>query len=575
LNIVIERDVRVQMRDGVALYADVYRPAEGRHPALIHRLPYGKGQTAIVSTLLLDPIAAVERGYAVVVQDTRATGKSEGLHNPVFQERDDGHDTIDWTASQDWCDGTVGIYGSSYMGVTALQATVDAPEALKASLAYITSASFHDTWVRVGGAFELGFQLRWSLSDLRRRLAREAIRDPEGSDQTTAARAYLAMFAEDQQRTFESTLDLNELPGPTAELIPWFGTFRGHGAEDPFWSEVDVTAAASRVRVPVLSIAAWHDAFLKSGLDLYARLREESPSDVRNSHRLIVGPWDHQSYFGMETLTRAGSRDFGLAAAGGQLGLQSSALDWFDRWLKGAQTLQPQVRYFSMGDDVWLDAPTWPPLPTEEVRYYLHSAGDADVRAGALTTERPSGVEPDDSYVYDPMDPAPTHGGRHLIHYCLSGVQDQRQIQERPDVVHYVSPVLTEKLLLLGRSHVELHYETSAPSTDFFAVVVDVHPDGRAENVVEGIVRIQQEGTSQSGRCEIDLWHSAYTFPVGHRIGLQITSSCFPRFDRNRNVAPGADSAESQPAAQRIKHATALVLSVQRPLSEAGTCADL
>jgi hypothetical protein len=557
MEIVIDRNVMVPMRDGVHLATDIYRPVRGEPvPALIHRLPYGKHVRSNVDSLLLNPIEAVERGYAVVVQDTRGSGASEGVFDPIFQERADGHDCIDWGSKASWCNGEVGIYGSSYMGVTTLQATVDAPSALKASLAYLTGANYHETWAYVGGAFELGFQLRWSLADASMQIQRSSYEDSAARSQIEEA---LIDFATDPDGYYASSMDPRSLPRACNQLIPYYAENLDHPNYDDYWNEIDVLAAVDRIRVPVMGIAGWHDAFLKSGVDLYRALIERGPEATQNSHVLVVGPWDHRAYLSASTVSAAGSRNFGPLAAGGQVGLQSMALDWFDRWLKHGEQSFPQVRYFHMGPNQWKETTTWPPLPLLQEKWYLHSGGNAATRRGdgVLSKDVPGDQLPD-SYVYDPENPAPTVGGRHLTYHLPSGVQDQGLTEDRQDVLVYSSSVLVQPLTIIGEVRLDLFFCSSAPTADFYAVLVDVNPDGKAENVADGIIRLLLEDSITEGSIRftsIDLWETAFTFPVGHRIRVHLTSSCFPRFDRNRNVGPSKENRELSPTAiQRILH---------------------
>jgi putative CocE/NonD family hydrolase len=560
--VVIERDVMVVMRDGVRLSTDLYRRASGEAlPVLLLRTPYGKQDVFLVKSTLFDPIAAVERGFAVVVQDCRGTGVSEGELDTVFPERSDGHDTIDWIAASSWCDGNVGIYGASFMGITALQAIVDAPPALKACIAYICPANFRDNYWYSGGAFELGAWLIWSMNDVARRRGRLA--DQIEAGELAKIDAALAAYRADPDAFFSASFDPRVLPGPCGAVMPFYERNLSHPYDDEeYWGKIDVVAAADRVTAHVMYIAGWYDICIQSGIDLYRALRKRSSEEVRDAHALIVGPWAHESYLGRTTLSRSGVRNFGPVAASGQVALQSVALAWFERWLKGGEEGYPGVRYFHIGPNRWEEAAEWPPRPVSEQRWYLHGGGHARSRSGdgVLEREQPAAQAPD-SYIYDPGDPAPTHGGRHILFALPSGVQDQRVVEDRSDVLVYTSAALVEPITVLGNIRVELHVSSSAPTTDFFVVLADVHPDGTAENVAEGMLRLPADGDIPQDKVRtaaIDLQDAAYTFPIGHGLRLHITSSCFPRFDRNRNVIPDKEPREATAlAVQQVHHSAA------------------
>ena len=572
--LLIETDVRVPMRDGVLLATDIYRPIQDheRLPALVLRTPYDKSNRGGWGSLLLDVDDAMVRGYAVVAQDARGCHASQGRFRPITQERDDGYDTIAWVASQPWCNGKVGIWGSSYMGATALQAAVGAPDALKAAIAYLTAGDYYRSWAYVGGAFELGFNIRWAVAQAAAQLRRKE----HGLDQATidGVLSEADRLAHDPEAFLSSSLDVRELAPVSCSLIGHITDWIDHPNYDSYWRDIDVVAAAERVTVPILTIAGWHDGFLGSMLPLFEDLRRRGPEAVRTQHKLIVGPWDHQAYLSSIGTSTAGTRNFGPRATGGRAGLRQTALDWFDVWLKDdvPPRSTPAVRFFQMGEDQWMEADTWP-VPSREVRWYLWSAGHANTSSGdgALVNDLP-GKLPPDSYRYDPLNPAPTVGGRILLYpHIAGGLQDQHGLEARPDVLVYTSALLVEDVRVCGPVRLELYVRTSAPTTDFTATLVDLDDNGIGLSIADGIVRLSEEhGPAQQVRkAVVDLWQTAYTFPAGHQLRVHVTSSSFPRFDRNRNVASSAAPSEQAAAIQQIlhdqRHPSALVLSVADP----------
>jgi len=558
------------MRDGVHLSTDVYRPtSDGKYPTLIVRTPYNKSPHSSWGFLIIDVEDAIQRGYVLVAQDTRGCHLSEGVFEPFTQEREDGHDAIEWIASQPWSNGIVGIFGASYMGVTSLQASVDAPAALRASLAYITAGDYYRTWGYVGGAFELGFNVRWVLDQALAQLSRPN----HGIDSKVAGAVQdeMDLYRKDPIEFFKTNLDPLKIAPASASLIPHLKDWLAHPAYDEYWSRIDVIASADQVNVPVLSIAGWNDGMLGSMLPLFDALRERSPRDVRDKHRLIVGPWDHAAYLSSMTASTAGRRNFGPLAMGGRWGMSEAGLAWFDSCLKGIEPETPMrpIRYFQIGADIWRELDEWP-RNRQKALWYLWSGGRANTRLGdGILCEQPPGNLPPDSYIYDPEEPAQTVGGRNLLHpYIPGGLQDQGALEDREDVLVYTSARLVNAVELCGPMRLELYIRTSAPTTDFTATLVDVDEEGIGMSVADGILRLAngEESINSTRKIEVDLWDTAYEFAVGHRIRVHVTSSNFPRFDRNKNVDPAAEVTSCAKAVQQIfhdeKHPSVLMLTL-------------
>jgi uncharacterized protein len=497
-------------RDGAALSTDVYLPeGSGPWPALLHRTPYGKDVLHDIS-LTFGPEQATSRGYAVVVQDCRGCGLSEGTFQPFVSERTDGHDAISWAATEPWCDGRVAIYGSSYMGATVLQAAIDPPEPLRAAAAYITASTYHDGWVWTQGAFELGMNVRWSLE------MAERIGNRRG-DLPSDVRHALAAFRSDPIGFLSSSLDISALPG--VQSVSHWQDWAGRPDADAYWSSLDVVAAArdGKIAIPVLQIAGWYDMFCTSQVALHSALSGE--------RGLVIGPWDHTAYWSSATQTTAGSRNFGDTSAGGQDHVGPLVLDWFDRWLKGSDRPTEAVRYFMIGPNEWNTSADWPP-PHRQEKWFLS--------ASRRLVNDPPTEDASDRLDYRPESPTPTVGGRHALTYVASGVQDYRPILDRNDVVVYFSDPLATQIPVTGPIYLELYAEATSLPTDFVAALLDVEPDGAARNVVDGVLRVKR---FTEDTVSVSLGHTAYTFPVGHRIAVSIASSSFPRFDRTPTQA--------------------------------------
>lgn len=568
--VLVDRDVSVEMRDGVELSADIYRPAsEEPLPTLIHRIPYDKSFAWYVGSLMINPFTAVQRGYVVVVQDTRGRFTAEGNWQPFHHEAEDGYDTIEWAAGRPWSNGSVGIYGSSYMGVTTLQATIANPPHLETAVAYLTGANYHNGWTYTGGAYELGFNLHWILGlgwDTINRLSEAA-----------EARAHLAEAYEHPMDAAEY-LPVKDLPG-TEAFAPYWHDWLNHPEYDEYWESIDITANADNIEIPILHVTGWFDLFLRGHLDLYSTVMDRAENTAKDNHRFIIGPWDHNAYL-TGTPSEVGDWRFGADVAGGVSFMSERTLSWFDHWLKDDPVEYPTngVRYFDLGRQSWEESPTWPPDHTT-THYYLHSNGNAEMRTGDGTLEEEPRNGSPDSFIYDPANPVPTYGGRaYMPELAPGGIQDRSKIQDRDDVLVYTSPNLTTPLSIAGPVTVILYVSSSAPDTDFTAVLGDVHPDGYCASIADGIQRTKYRNSRRTPefmepnhvyKIEIDLWAVAHTFDEGNQIRVEISSSNFPRFDRNPNTVvtiADAGPADYQPATQVVYHDPETPSHIQLPV---------
>jgi putative CocE/NonD family hydrolase len=567
----IERDVLVRMRDGVQLATDVYLPeGDGPFPTLLTRIRGSRSSAFIVGVLMLNPLSSVERGYAVVVQEVRGRAGSEAAWHPFVHELADGEDCLDWLVAQPWCDGRVATYGTAYSASTALYTATLAREEVKACAVLGTGADLHDGWVYTSGAFELGWNVYWAYMTAAESIARL---DVDNAVRTELEREHAAAIREAPAMAARLPISDHPLLERCGDIQ--YREWLEHPDYDDYWRAVDVLREPERLRVPMLSIVGWHDNFLKSHFDLYRALAERAP------HRLVCGPWEHTNYVSPFSTSRTGAVEIGPEASCGVAFSTPLVLDWFDRWLKGEDRGSSSgVRYWQYGVNEWRDVEVWPPAHREQ-RWYLSSGGRANSvdGDGALTVAVP-GEEPADDFVYDPLDPVPTVGGRLLMPSIMTaGIEDQTRVQERKDVLVYSSPELAEQLAINGRPRVELWAASSAIDTDFTAKLCDVSPDGFAANLADGIVRARyRESTKRRSMplvpgeptlFTIDLWDLAHTFLTGHRIRLEISSSNFPRFDRNTNTGNelGMDGPDDVVvAAQQVFHCvdwpSALVLPV-------------
>ncbi|HEX6800310.1 MAG TPA: CocE/NonD family hydrolase [Ktedonobacterales bacterium] len=563
-------DVAATMRDGTVLRANVFQPDDGgagRYPVLLTRLPYGKDLP--LGSAALIPEQAARLGYVVVVQDVRGTFASDGEFFPMLAEQRDGYDTVEWAARLPGANGEVGMYGVSYFGHTQWAAASQHPPSLRALLPMHT---WNDTGapnagvVWRNGVLQFGGEVAWQLEMALPQLPRRIRNDPQA-----LARAIYAL-----------TREIDRLPTQGFSELPLdaFGPFTRAGTgeawrysiearENPALAVQSAVAAAYELPLPVFHIGGWYDLFLGGTIANFQAMRAAG----NRRQWLLIGPWTHGNVNHVQ-----GDVDFGFVSGGAlldyQIDLMSLSLQFFDHALKGAANLfnaMPPVKYFLMGANVWKSAGTWPPAEAATQAWYLASSGHANSLRGDGTLSsgvsggRPTGAEAVDSFAYNPAAPVPTVGGAHQLPAIFRrGPVDQRPVEERDDVLVYSSAPLEAPVVVAGPVAATLYVATDAPDTDFVARLVDVYPDGRAIALTDGVVRLslreglQTRAEVRSGevyRVEIDLWSTANAFLPGHRIRLDVTSSSFPRWERNLNT--GADCARSTQmcvARQRVLH---------------------
>jgi putative CocE/NonD family hydrolase len=560
--VVVEKSVAVPMRDGTILRADVYRQDDNRpRPVLLTRTPYNKS-LPLLSYLPLDPLRAAEAGYVVVIQDSRGRYSSDGIFYPFLNEAEDGYDTVEWAAVQPWADANVGMYGLSYFGATQWLAATTAPPHLKAIFPSITASDYHEGWAYQGGAFALGFNLSWTMAVLApETLMRLTKTNPQAAEDLTAL-----LGGVDRMHDWFRSRPLKDFP--LFRLgAPYYYDWLAHADEDDYWTRWKIENMYPSINIPAYHLGGWHDIFLGGTLRNFLGMRERAKShEAREGQKLIIGPWAHTVPYN----NVVGEVDFGLSAAPLMVDLDGLHLRWFDYWLKGIKNgimEEPPVRLFVMGENIWRSENEWPLVRTRYVHYYFHSEGQANSLHGdgMLSPEKPTN-EKSDVYVYDPRNPVPTRGGG-LCCWAGSvpnGAYDQRPIEERADVLVYSTPVLDSDLEVTGPITVTLFAASSAPDTDFTAKLVDVHPNGFARNLTDGIIRARYRETTQAAKLiephrvyeyTIDLWATSNVFKAGHRLRVEISSSNFPRFDANPNTGRAcASEREGQPALQTLFH---------------------
>jgi hypothetical protein len=537
-SVVTEFGVGVKMRDGITLRADIYRPkADGQFPVLLQRTPYDKdGEKSF-------GLKAAARGYVVIIQDVRGRYTSEGEWYTFKHEPNDGYDTVEWAAALPYSNAKVGMFGGSYVGATQMLTAIARPPHLAGICPVVTASNYHSNWTYQGGAFEQWFNQSWT----------------SGLAQDTFARG-IGPRSNATKGMWELPLDTFPLFNPPADgrtleslqnLAPYYLDWLAHPSYDDYWKRLSIEEHFGDIQVPMLTIAAWYDIFQDGSLRNYIGVKTKGGSDAarRGQHlRVIVGGHAGNG-------PKIGDVDFGQASFFDE---DEITLSWYDYLFKGAQNefAGKPVKIFVMGANQWRDEDDWPLARTQATKYFLHSSGKANSMRGdgALSTTAPK-MEPADTYVYDPANPVPTIGGLLCCDgtHMPPGPRDQRPVEARDDVLIYSTSPLAADMEVTGPVTLELYAKSSAVDTDFTAKLVDVWPNGFAQNLNDGILRARYRASmekpellnpEQVYKLTIDMWSTSNVFKKGHMLRLEVSSSNFPRFDRNLNT--GEDNARGK-----------------------------
>jgi uncharacterized protein len=550
--VTIEHGVVAKMRDGTVLRADIYRPTTaGQFPVILKRTPYDKHNVDAADF----GVKGASRGYVVINQDVRGRYTSDGEWYPFLHESNDGYDTVEWAAALPYSNGKVGMYGGSYVGATQMLAAIARPPHLAGICPVVTASNYHDGWTYQGGAFEQWFNESWT-SGLAQDTLNRSVRSHTNamSGIWTLPLTGYPLF-EVPQRTSDSD--------GLRSLAPYFLDWLAHPDYDDYWKRWSIEDHYSDVAVPSLTVAAWYDIFLGGSLNNYIGVKMHGENEAaRNGQRLLVTIGGHAG-----SGRKVGDLDFGPAA---EFNEDEITLAWYDYLFKNVTNdfASPKlVRIFVMGANQWRDEDDWPLARAHNARYFLHSGGKANstLGNGSLVTAAPHSEDPD-QYIYDPANPAPTIGGPLCCdaEHLAPGPRDQRAVEARADVLVYSTTPLTQDLEITGPVQLELFARSSAVDTDFTAKLVDVWPNGFAQNLTEGIVRARYRSSpakpelmnpGQIYKFTIDLWSTANVFLKGHRLRLEISSSNFPRFDRNLNTGQEAGiTGKPVPATNTVYH---------------------
>src|SRR5450631_278873 len=543
--VTFERDVAVSMRDGITLRADIFRPdVAGKFPVLLQRTPYDKNHGTEFG------LKAAAQGYVVIIEDVRGRYASEGEWYPFKNEMNDGYDTVEWAAALPYSTGKVGMFSGSYDGATQMLAAIGHPPHLAGIFPFVTASNYHENWTYQGGAFEQWFSESWSS-----RLARDTFNranqkrvDPLNGAATLPLVDYPIFGL--QQLPSQSTA--------TTAFAPYFLDWLDHPSYDDYWKAISIEDHYSNITVPALHIAAWYDIFLGGSLRNYLGIKSHGGSaEARSGQRLLVIVGGHAG-----DGPKIGALDFGKDS---KFDEDETTIQWYDYLFKGARnefSSGKPVSIFVLGTNKFRQEDEWPLARAKNTRYFLHSTGTASghtpsdsqqAGSGSLSVIAPAAEKPD-QYIYDPSDPVQTIGGPLCCGALSTGIgpQDQRPAEVRSDVLIYTTPAFSKTTEITGPISLDLYVSSSAVDTDFTGMLVDVWPNGFAQNLTSGILRLRYRKSQErpelatpgkTYHITLDLWATSNVFLAGHKLRLEVSSSNFPRFDRNLNT--GEDQAHA------------------------------
>lgn len=500
--------VMIPMRDGIRLATDIYLPSVRPNPipCILVRTPYGKNHTLDewLMFILTDLLQ-----YAIVIQDTRGRYASEGIDSLYFSDGwgrvRDGYDTIEWLAEQPWCNGKIGMFGASAMGITQYLAAGTNPPHLRCCVVMVAASNLYEDAIFYRGEFQKALVEGW-LHDVGK-----------------------------------------------SEFISFF---IAHPNYAPIYDSLNLMSRLDSVNVPILHMGGWYDIFTQGTLNAFVGIQERGGPLARGKQKLIMGPWVHdisKTSCGELVFPNSDSMEF-----------LDDIIAFMEEHLKGISPLKtmPPVQYYLMGDpeaknspgNRWVESESWPP-PTTQVSLYLREGG-------RLSFEPPSETEPPHHFDFNPNDPVPTVGGRNLN--LPAGAYNQSQVEDRPDVLVYTSDVLADSIVVVGRIRVKLWASSDAWDTDFTAKLCDVYPSGKSMLIADGIIQARHRNSlekeeflvpNEATEFVIDLWSTAIAFAPGHQIRVSISSSNYPRFKVNPNTGkPFGDFSEMRIAHQTIYH---------------------
>jgi uncharacterized protein len=541
----IDFDVKVSMRDGVLLSADIYRPdvpsgdVAEKFPVILTRTPYNKS-TERGNHLQWGRFFA-SHGYVYVAMDVRGRGDSDGVFVPYRNEGPDGYDSIEWCAAQPWSSGRVGTVGSSYLGYDQWIAALEHPPHLTTMISIVTPP---DPFVESPTGLQSPTYMSWYHLLLGHTLHNSAAVD------------WNAVYLH---------LPLNTMDRAAGFHAAYWQDILNHPGINDWWEPLIYQNKFDRLNLPVLHISGWYDDEQAGALMNYIGMTHHAATEQARKHqKLLMGAWPHA----VNSTRRLGEIDFGPNAL---IDLETYELRWFDRWLKDTDSTlsngydkEAPVRIFIMGKDQWRDEADWPVPGTRYVKYFLSSGGKANALTGdgKLQTELPGEAMIPDHYLYNPADPFPFLMG--VTYAQVGGPDDYREAESRKDVLVFTAEPFAEPRVICGPVRAHLSAASSAIDTDFMVKFLDVWPSGFAQRLTDGMVRARyrlggdKPSLIEPGKIyeyDIDLWNTCQEFAKGHSVRIEVSSSAFPKYDRNQNTGgPLGKTANFKIADQTLYH---------------------
>lgn len=508
------RGDKVPMRDGVELSADIYMPEEvGEFPAVVIRTPYGKSSETHHNT----GIFFAENGYVVMVMDVRGRGDSDGEFNPYRNEGLDGYDSIEWIAAQDYCSGHVGTLGGSYLGMIQWLTALEKPPSLKTMVPIVTPS---DPFVEWPTGIPGPHSICWTYM--------------------TSGRVQQNTNLVNWMEVYE-TLPLIDMDIKSGRYSDRWREEVSHNYLDDWWKALCYQDKLDRIDLPVLHISGWYDdEQIGTPLNFYSMTHSAKDKKSKTQQRLLMGPWAHQ----VNVSTNVGEIDFGEASL---IDMNRYQLKWFNHWLKGYDNgvdEESQVDIFVMGDNKWRQEREWPLKRTKWTKFYLNSGGRANSRFGDGSLQQHiSEKNVPDHYKYDPSNPVPFI--TELLSHQIGGPDDYSSIERRDDVLIYSTGKLESDVEVTGPITAEIYAATDREDTDFMVKLLDVHPNGYVQRLTDGMVRGRFRNGMEAPellkpgeiyKFDIDCWNTSHVFKKGHQIRIEVSSSAFPKYDRQLNT---------------------------------------
>jgi putative CocE/NonD family hydrolase len=567
---IIERKLMVPMRDGKRMATDVYRPKDTskKYPTVFVRTPYNFNFWDVRNRAPRDmsnELEAVKRGYAFVQMNERGHFFSEGNYDILGAPLSDGDDAFTWIAKQPWSNGKVGVIGCSstaewQLAVASLgnpAFTTMIPQGFGAGVGRVGPYYEQGNWYR-GGAFQMLFAA-WIYGQ------QNQVRPmfPPKTSQEDLIRASRLFDLAPQMPSVDWSKALRHLPvmdiikavdGPRgifADPMPvdTRGAMIRRDPNDPAWYKGGLWHDNMTINVPGFWFMSWYDVSMGPNLAAYNHVRKTARPEIADQQYAVIAPTLHCAFRRAMENTIVGERSIGDA----RLNYNELTWAWFDHFLKGEKNgvleAMPKVRYYTMGINKWQSSDTWPPRGAQTMSLFLSSGGKANTLNGdGALTDAPPATDNPDRFEYDPMNPAPSHGGNVCCtgNAVAGGAFDQRKIEERPDILVYSTEPLKEGIEVSGPIELTLYVSSDAKDTDFTVKLIDVYPDGRAYNLDETIQRMRYRNgydkplvwmeAGKVYKVTLQPMTTSNYFEAGHRIRIEVSSSNFPRFDRNLNT---------------------------------------